>query len=309
MSRALPTQVSIREVGPRDGFQAEAPLPPQSRSAVIRSLLDAGIRRIEAVSFVSPRAVPSMDHPEEVLASIDRAGGVTIGALVPNLRGAQLALDAGVDEVDVTIAVSARYNERNVKMTIDQSLAAISSVCDLCGTTGAGVDAVISCAFGSPYEGEGDILPTQVAALAKRLTDAGATAITLADTTGMGTPRLVEEVIDAVRGQLGAEADLGLHMHETRGTGLVNCYAAMEYGVSRFDTSIGGLGGSPFAEQSAGNVSTEDFVALLDDMGVDTGIDLERLLIASALTEELVGHRLASRVAYSGPRTARTPGG
>jgi hydroxymethylglutaryl-CoA lyase len=179
-------------------------------------------------------------------------------------------------------------------MTIDGSVSAIGAICELASSELVPVDAVVSCAFGSPYEG--NIAAEEVCDLVRRLQDAGADAITLADTTGMATPRILADVLAAVG------TDVGLHMHETRGTGLLNCFSAMEMGVSRFDTSVGGLGGSPFAEGSAGNVSTEDLVALLDDLGVETGIDLGRLLSASAVAESLVGHSLPSRVAYAGAR-------
>jgi hydroxymethylglutaryl-CoA lyase len=300
VSPQLPSAVTIRDVGPRDGLQVEAPVPPQSRARIVQSLLDAGIRHVEAVSFVSPKAVPSMSEPEEVLRSLVRPPGVVIAGLVPNVRGAELALEAQVDEITVTVAASPAYNMRNVRMTIDQSVEAIGTICKLAVAESVAVDAVISCAFGSPYEG--DIDPEEVAALAGRLRRAGASAITLADTTGMATPRVLAEALSAIRKAIGEEVSIGLHMHETRGTGLVNCYSAMEEGISRFDTSVGGLGGSPFAAQAAGNVSTEDLVALLDDLGISTGIDLDRLLEASSLTERTIGHVLSSRVAYAGAR-------
>ena len=291
---SVPDKVVIRDVGPRDGLQGEAPVAPRERARLVLALAEAGIRHIEAVSFVSPKAVPSMAGADEVLAEIGHPRGLTITALVPNLKGAQLALAAGVDEITVTVAASRAYNERNVKMTIDESLRAIGEICALASSDQVPVDAVVSCAFGSPYEGE--IGVDEVSGLAGRLVDAGAVAITLADTTGMATPRVLADVLGAVG------TEVGLHMHETRGTGLLNCYCAMEMGVSRFDTSVGGLGGSPFAEGAAGNVSTEDMVALLDDLGVETGVDLGLLLVASAQTEQLVGHTLPSRVAYAGGR-------
>lgn len=291
---ALPKAVEIREVGPRDGLQGEMPLDPAERAGLVTALLDAGLRRIEAVSFVSPSAVPAMARPQEVLDAIDPAPGVTISALVPNLRGAEMALEAGVDEITVTVAASAEYNRRNVNMTIDESVAAIEAICARASRSGVPVDAVVSCAFGSPYEG--DVPATEVAALAGRLAQAGSSALTLADTTGMATPRVVEEVL------AGTGTEVGLHLHETRGTGLLNAYVAMEMGVKRFDTSVGGLGGSPFADEAAGNLATEDFVALLDDLHVHTGVSLESVLRASALAERLVGHPLPSRVARVGPR-------
>jgi hydroxymethylglutaryl-CoA lyase len=287
--------VLVREVGPRDGLQAEAPLPIEARVRLIEALMDAGVRCIEAVSFVSPKAVPAMAGAAEVLASVRRAPGVCFVALVPNLRGAELALDAAVDVLTVTVSASAAYNEKNVRMSIDESVAAVGAIC--AAAEPLPVDVVVSCSFGSPYEG--DIAPAVVGGLAERLVDAGAGSLTFADTTGMATPRRVRELLEVV----GVEC--GLHLHETRGTALVNAYAAWEMGVRRFDTSVGGLGGSPFAERAAGNLATEDLVHLFDDLGVSTGISLERLLSASALAAELVGHPVPSRVAAAGPRWRR----
>ena len=290
----LPAQVDLREVGPRDGLQAEAPVPVDDRIRLIAALLAAGVRHIEIVSFVSPKAVPAMAGAADVVAAIGAPPGVTRTALVPNLKGAQLALDAGVDELTVTIAASPTYNQRNVHMTVDESVAAIEQVVATASAAALPVDAVLSCAFGSPYEG--DIEPGDVAALGRRLLATGATSLTLADTTGMATPRRIDDVL-AETG-----ADVGLHLHETRGTGLVNAYAGLLAGVRRFDCSVGGLGGSPFAAGAAGNVATEDLVALLDDLGIESGIDIDGLLAASAVVEEIVGHAVPSRVAHAGPR-------
>jgi hydroxymethylglutaryl-CoA lyase len=291
----LPSSVDLREVGPRDGLQAEAPVPIEDRVRLIEALLAAGLRRVEIVSFVSPKAVPAMAGGADVVAAVGRPPGVTRAALVPNLRGAQLALDAGVDELTVTIAASPIYNERNVRMSIEESVAAIADIIALASGARVPVDAVVSCAFGSPYEG--DIPPAEVADLGRRLLGLGATSLTLADTTGMATPRRIDEALAET------SPDVALHLHETRGTGLVNLYAALLAGVTRYDCSVGGLGGSPFAAGAAGNVATEDVVALLDDLGVDTGVDLERLLVASALLTTIVGHPVPSRVAHAGPRT------
>jgi hydroxymethylglutaryl-CoA lyase len=300
VTAVLPTEAVLREVGPRDGLQNEAPVEPAARAALIEALLAAGVTRIEAVSFVSPTAVPAMARPAEVLGAVAWPDGVTVSALVPNRRGAELALQHPVvAELTVTIAASPAYNQRNVGMTIDQSLEAVAEICALAGPAGVPVDAVISCAFGSPYEGDMD--PGAVADLADRLLDRGATAITLADTTGMATPRVLADVL----AETGTA--VGLHVHETRGTGLLNCYAALEAGVRRFDSSVGGLGGSPFADGAAGNVATEDLVALLDDLGVASGIDLGALLAASRLLEELIGRPVPSRVAHAGPRLGPAP--
>jgi hydroxymethylglutaryl-CoA lyase len=284
--------VDVREVGPRDGLQAEAPLPVEDRVRLVQALLAAGVSHVEACSFVSPRAVPSMaDAASVVRAVLGTAVGVRVVALVPNMRGAELALEAGLRELSVTISASPAYNEKNVRMTIDESVASVTSICAL----GVPVDAVVSCAFGSPYEG--DLAPSDVARLGARLLDAGCASLTYADTTGMATPPRVQALV-AVTG-----ADVGLHLHETRGTGLVNAYAALEAGVRRFDTSIGGLGGSPFAAGAAGNLATEDFVYLCDELGLSTGISLDGLLEASGLAASLVGHAVPSRVAAAGPRS------
>ena len=292
------SSLQIREVGPRDGLQAESPVSVESRTQLVELLAGAGLREIEAASFVSPAAVPSMADAGAVMASIARDAGVRYIALVPNVRGAELAVAAGVDALTVTISASATYNEKNVRMTIDESVESVRGIRAVAGTLE--IDAVISCAFGSPYEG--DIAPAAVGALGERLLDAGATSLTMADTTGMATPRRVRDLIDDVG------PAVGLHLHETRGTGLVNAYAAMELGVSRFDTSVGGLGGSPFAAGAAGNLATEDLVHLCDDLRVATGVDLERLLEVSAFVAGLVGHPVPSRIAAAGPRSRLSPG-
>lgn len=294
-TRSLPAAVTVREVGPRDGLQAEAPVPVADRVRLVEALAGAGLRVIEVAAFVSPKAVPAMAGAAEVVAAT--AGlGITRVALVPNLRGAADAAAAGADALTFTVSASPAYNARNVRMTIDESLAALAEVCGV----GLPVDAVVSCAFGSPYEG--DIDPAEVAALGERCREAGAVAVTYADTTGMATPKRVDDLLARTG------TDVGLHLHETRGTALVNAWAALEAGVVRFDTSVGGLGGSPFAAGAGGNLATEDLVHLLDDCGVATGVDLERLLGAAALAAELGGHPVPSRVAAAGPRT-RLAGG
>ncbi len=284
-------------MGARDGLQAEAPIPVEQRLELIDALLVAGVTHLEVTAFVSPKAVPSMAGAAEVLEGLGRPEGVVRAALVPNVRGAEMALAAGVDEITVTISASAQYNLNNVKMSIDDSVESIAGVCALAGPAGVPVDAVISCAFGSPYEG--DIKPADVALLAARLREEGAGAITLADTTGMATPRRLADVLAATGN------DVGLHLHETRGTGLVNAYAGLLAGVERFDTSVGGLGGSPFAAGAAGNVATEELVALCDDLGIATGIGIDALIDAALLVERFVGHPVPSRVAHAGPRSRR----
>lgn len=299
---SIPSSVVIRDVGPRDGLQPEAPVPVADRVRLVEALVDAGVRHVEVAAFVSPRAVPAMAGAAEVVAAIDRRPEVTYAALVPNVKGAELALAAGVDEITVTVSASATYNERNVRMSIDESVVVIGEVAALAGATR--VDAVVSCAFGSPYEPE--LGPGDAVALGERVSAAGASRVTYADTTGMATPRLVGQLLDAA-GAGTTAADLGLHLHDTRGTALLNAWVAIERGVTRFDTAVGGLGGSPFAHGAGGNLATEALVAVLDDAGIATGIDVERLVLAAALVEELVGRPVPSGVAHAGPRTRRTP--
>jgi hydroxymethylglutaryl-CoA lyase len=304
----LPASVVIRDVGPRDGLQPEAPVPVADRVALIEALLAAGVTHVEITAFVSPKAVPAMAGAAQVVTAVPATPGLMRAALVPNERGAELALAAGIDELTVTISASEAYNQRNVKMSTAESEAVVAAIVQLAGVHDGGavpVDAVISCAFGSPYEGE--IEPAEVAALACRLHDAGVTSITYADTTGMATPRRVDDVIDAHEG-VGLPLGLvGLHLHDTRGTALVNAYRALQRGVVRFDTAVGGLGGSPFAYGAGGNLATESLVALLDDLDVATGIDVERLIEAAGMLEAMVGRPVPSGVAHHGPRSRIAP--
>lgn len=291
----LPFEVLLREVGPRDGLQAESPVTVAQRIAFIDALSYTGVPTIEAVSFVSEKAVPSMAGAAEVMAGITRAPNVNYVALVPNLRGAQAALECDVDGLTVTMSASEVYSQKNTKRSIDESLGAVAEIIEFVAER-VPVDVVVSCCFGSPYEGE--IAPETIGGLVRDVWDAGATAVTLADTTGMATPRRIDDVIDETGN------DVGLHLHETRGTALVNAYAGLQRGVDRFDTSVGGLGGSPFAAGASGNLATEDFVHLLDDVGVRSGVSLDALLKVDGMLAEIIGHPVASNVARAGPRNA-----
>ena len=295
MVRLAGTGVDIREVGPRDGLQPERPLPVADRVRLIEALLAAGIRHVEVAAFVSPDAVPAMAGAAEVVEALGRPEGVLLAALVPNRRGAEDALECGVDELTVTISASEAYNQRNVRRTVAESEAEVAAICSLAAQAGVLVDVVVSCAFGSPYEG--DIEPSAVARLADRLLDAGCDRLTYADTTGMATPLRVHALLDETG------SNVGLHLHQTRGTGLLNAWVGLERGVRRFDTSVGGLGGSPFAAGASGNVATEELVAVLDDCGVVTGIDVEGLVEAAALLASLVEHPVPSAVAAAGSRS------
>jgi hydroxymethylglutaryl-CoA lyase len=304
---SLPEEISIREVGPRDGLQSEAPIHPHDRACLVERLASAGCRHIEVASFVSEKAVPAMagaGRLMEVIAESPTRKQFAATVLVPNLRGAEAAIAAGADELSVTIAASPVYNERNVRRTIGESLEELSQVITRATEAAVPVDAVISCAFGSPYENE--IRPDEVARIASELVGAGAQSVTLADTTGVGTPLSVAEVIGVVRQEIPG-VSIGMHLHETRGTAMLNAYVAMSEGISRFDTSVGGLGGSPFAQGSGGNLATEDFVDLLDRLGIVTGIALASLLASADLMRELVGHELKSKVhaGYSSARLAQ----
>jgi hydroxymethylglutaryl-CoA lyase len=294
----LPDAVVIRDVGPRDGLQPEAPVPVGERVRLVEALVAAGVSRIEAAAFVSPTAVPAMAGAAEVLAAVPRSDAVRYTALVPNVRGAELALACDVDELTVTISVSETYNQRNVRMSVDASVDAIGEICRVAGSVP--VDAVVSCSFGSPYEG--DVEPSTVQSLVDELRAAGCAAVTLADTTGMATPRRVADVLERTG------TDVGLHLHDTRGTALVCAYAGLALGATRFDTSVGGLGGSPFAHGATGNLATEELVAVLDDLGVHSGIDVDGLVASAALAGDLVGRTVPSRVAAAGPRSRRAEG-
>lgn len=293
-SRSLPAEVVVRDVGPRDGLQVEKPLSVDDRARLVYALVAAGVRHVEVGAFVSPRAVPAMAGTADVVEALGRIDGVTRVALVPNDRGAVEAVHAGVDELSATLSASEGYSRSNVRMTVAESLVALEAIGETARAADTPLDAVISCCFGSPYEGE--IAPEEVARLVTAARERGADRVTLADTTGMATPRRIDDVLDVVG------TDVGLHLHETRGTALLCAYAGLQRGVTRFDTSIGGLGGSPFAEGAAGNLATEDFVSVLDDLGVESGIALPMLLHASALLRDLVRHQLPSAVSTAGPR-------
>jgi hydroxymethylglutaryl-CoA lyase len=308
MSPKLPARVTIREVGPRDGLQAEAPLSVEARVRLIDALSATGVSKIEAVSFVSPRAVPAMADAAEVWSKVRRAQGVAYSALVPNRRGAEAALDAGgFAALEAFIGVSDGYNARNVGKTVEESLADVADAIAAGHDASVPVQVSISAAFGDPYDG--DVAPERVADLAERLLELGAAGVTLGDTTGMATPTRIWEMIDLLLERFGGGRAPTLHLHDTRGTAMANLLAALEAGVTEFDASVGGLGGSPFAPGANGNLATEDAVHMLTDMGVETGIDLDAVLEASRLAEELVGHRVASQVSRAGPRWRVAPGG
>lgn len=293
-------RVRIREVGPRDGIQSEtAILQTSEKIRLINSLSDTGVSQIEALSFVSPTAVPQMADAREVWEGIDRHPDVFYSALVPNRRGADIAIECALDGLQVFIAATDSYNLKNVGKTVEESLSDVSAVASAARSADVPLQGTVSTAFGCPYEG--DVNPKRIVELSSRLMDEGIEALSYGDTTGMGTPRRVEEVVSALRGEYPA-LDINMHFHDTRGTGLANVVAALKCGIDWFDASIGGMGGSPFAEGATGNIATEDLVHMLIDMEIDTGIDLDRLLASARVAQQLIGGELPSKVLKAGPR-------
>jgi hydroxymethylglutaryl-CoA lyase len=291
--------VTIREVGPRDGLQAEAPLAVADRARLIDALSATGVPKIEAVSFVSPKWVPAMAGAAEVWSLVRREPGVCYSALVPNRRGAEAAIEAGgFGSLQAFLAASDGYNRKNVSKSVEESVVDVGEAADVGRAAGVPVEVSISAAFGDPYEG--DVPASRVAELAARLVDVGIAGISLGDTTGVATPTRVWALLDVLRDRF-PDTPLNMHFHDTRGTAMANVLAALEAGVTEFDASVGGLGGSPFAPGANGNLATEDLVHMLADMGIHTGVVLDRVLGAAALVESLVGHPVASRVSRAGP--------
>ncbi|BFU48047.1 hydroxymethylglutaryl-CoA lyase [Krasilnikovia sp. MM14-A1004] len=288
------TSVSIREVAPRDGLQNEAPIPTDAKVRLIDALSGTGVRRIEAVSFVHPKAIPQMADADEVWARAWHNPDVRYSALIPNTRGAQRAIAAGFTEIEVVVSASDTHNRRNLNRSTEESLDDIGALIPLVHDAGATLEVIVATSFGCPFEG--DIDPKRVASIVERVRADGADRIAFGDTTGMGTPRRVRDLLSEVRPDL-------LHFHNTRGTGLANILTALELGVTEFDASVGGIGGCPYAPGASGNVATEEVVHMLHDMGIDTGIDLDNLITVAELAEDLLGKTLPSGVLRAGPRT------
>jgi hydroxymethylglutaryl-CoA lyase len=300
----LPSRISVREVGPRDGLQNEDPVPARAKIALIDRLAGTGVSRIEAVSFVRAEAIPQMADADEVWAGVRRDPAIRYSALAPNLRGARRALDAGFAEVEVVVSASDTHNRKNVNRPTAQSLDDIAVIITEAHERGASCQVVVATAWGCPYEG--DVPVDRVVAVAGRAVADGADSVSFGDTTGMATPRRVLDLVGSFR-SAHPEIPLNLHFHNTRGTGLANVLAALEMGVDDFDASVGGLGGCPYAPGASGNIATEELVHMVEDMGVATGVDLAAMIEAAAEAERIVGHELPSQVLRAGPRTRTIP--
>jgi hydroxymethylglutaryl-CoA lyase len=300
--RDLPSSVSIREVGPRDGFQNEPEVIPTERKVeLVDALARTGVKRLEVTSFVRADVIPQLADAAEVLARVDVPDGVAVSVLIPNERGLDAALEhrAKIDEINVFLSASETHNRKNVNRSIAESLTGLEVVLGRAREAGLRCEGVISTSFGCPYEGH--VPSERVLEIAARLRDAGAREVGFGDTTGMANPRQVREFFAAARSSLGGEVELTAHFHNTRGQGLANVLAALEAGVASFESSFGELGGCPVPAGATGNIATEDLVSMLHEMGIETGIDLPALLACARRVQEILGRPLGSHTLVAGP--------
>jgi len=294
--------VRIREVGPRDGFQNEPEvIATDDKVRLIEMLARTGLRRLEVTSFVRSDVIPQLSDAREVLEAIDVPDDVALSVLIPNERGLETALELRdrFHEVNVFMSATDGHNMANVNRSVEESLAGLEVVLGRAREAGLRCEAVISVAFGCPYEGH--VAPERVFEIARRLVEAGAQEIGFGDTTGMANPAQVRSFVPAARDALGDEVELTAHFHNTRGQGLANVLAALDAGVSSFESSFGELGGCPVPKGATGNVATEDVVSMLHEMGVETGISLEALLEASRAAQQVLGRPLGSHLLTAGP--------
>ncbi|KML16001.1 MULTISPECIES: hydroxymethylglutaryl-CoA lyase [Burkholderia] len=299
------TRLYIHEVATRDGFQNEAAfVDTDDKIALVDALSACGYAKIEVTSFTSPRAIPALRDAEAVMHGIARAPGVVYTVLVPNVRGAERALSCGVDEVNLVMSTSESHNRANLRMTREQSFAQLRDVIDAVRGTGVAINVSLSTAMGCPMEG--DVAAEGVLAWMQRFADLGVHGVTLCDTTGMAFPSQVRELSARARERFGA-LQLTLHFHNTRGMALANTLAALDAGIDRFDASLGGLGGCPYAPGATGNACTEELVHMLELDGYDTGVDLAAVLAASARLPALIGHDVPSQILKAGRRSDLHP--
>lgn len=299
MKTAGARKIHIREVAPRDGFQSWPEfVPTDKKLEVIKLLIEAGVTEMETTSFVSPKAIPQMRDAAEVMEGVPRNGCIH-SPLVPNMKGAQLALNSGADKLVVVISATDAHNLANVRRTINESLADLQSIFELAKRMEKPVMGAMAVAFGCPYQG--DVPEDDVYRLAEAYINGGASSVNLADTTGMATPTRILKLLKGFTRRF-PETPYSLHLHNNRGTAMANLYAALEAGADIFDAALGGIGGCPNVPQAAGNLPTEDVVFMLEDMGFDTGIDLMKLIKAARHFESILGKTLPGQVMKSGPR-------
>ena len=293
----LPTRVKIVDVGPRDGLQNEKqPVPAAVKVELVHRLQAAGLKEIEVTSYVSPKWVPQMADNHEVMSGIQRQSGVRYSVLTPNMKGFEAALADRPDEIVVFGAASEAFSQKNINCSIAESIERFAPVVEAARAKGIYVRGAMSCTVGCPYEGE--IAPERVSYLAGLMKGIGVQHIGVADTIGVGTPRKVQAAIEATLQHYELN-DISGHFHDTYGQALANTLAALEMGVWQYDTSVAGLGGCPYAKGATGNVATEDLVYLLHGMGIDTGINLDKLIDAGVYISDFLGRKSASRVAVA----------
>lgn len=299
---SFPARVKIREVAPRDGFQSLRDfISTERKIEIINAIAKTGVSDIEATSFVSPAAVSQLRDAKEIMSAVPR-GKIAYSALVPNLKGAQNAVTAGADELFVVISATEDHNRANLRRTVAESLTDLDGIFELAKDSRVGVNGAIAVAFGCPYQG--DVPEKLVLRIAEAYASRGANRIILADTTGMALPTNVVRTAKSFRAEFPV-LELGLHFHNNRGTAMANLYAALNEGVSTFDTALGGIGGCPYVPQASGNLATEDVVYMLEEMGVRTGIDLVAAINAARFLERSLGYVLPGQVMKSGPRDPR----
>jgi hydroxymethylglutaryl-CoA lyase len=295
----LPSAVDVREVGMRDGLQIEAPVPLDAKLEMLEALVATGVRRIEATSFVSPKAVPALADADQLAAELHQFDGVQFSALVANPRGAVRAVDAGITRLEYVVSASDSHSRANAGRSTAEAVAAVGEIADLAHRAGGSLEVIVATAWDCPFDGRTPIART--VDVTRAAVTAGADQLCLGDTIGTTTPARVVRLLDAVRRATPGTA-LGVHFHDTRGTGQANALAAVQAGVTQLDASVGGLGGCPFAPGASGNIATEELVYWLADAEVATGIDLDAVLTAAAVTERAVGHELPSSLYRAGGR-------
>lgn len=299
----VPDRASVYEVGPRDGLQNEAQtVSLEDKRELVTALLSSGLQRIEITSFVSPKWVPQLADAAELARGMTAPDGVTFSALCPNAKGLERALSAGIAEIAVFLSASETHNKMNVNKTVQSTLSVFGEIVPPALESGLRVRAYVSTVWGCPYEGAVD--PAQVVRIARELCDMGCYQVSLGDTIGVGTPKQTRDIVTRVADEIG-KASIALHFHDTRGTALANALVGLELGIRDFDASIAGLGGCPYAPGAAGNLATEDLVYMLSGMGIETGIDLDKLIEAGHVAERVLGRRLPGKVHQAGPYRLR----